>query len=197
MKNFLPFASFLLAILSSPALGAGRDETAVLAGGCYWGMEAVFDHVAGVKEAVSGFAGAATRPIGRDTGDSSSPAEAVRITFDPTVVSYEQLLDIFFSVAHDPSQLDRQGPDVGHQYRSAIFPQSKAQREAAMRTLSTLRTSGRYARITTTIENGGFRSAPPEEQQFVAAHPQLPYVIVNDLPKLQHLKQRYPKLWKA
>src|SRR5437868_14594773 len=127
MKRSLPILAFVLA--TSSASAAPRSETAVLAGGCFWGMETVFEHVKGVTDVVSGYAGGTASDARYDavSSEGTRHAEAVKITFDPTQVSYAKLLQIYFTVAHDPTEVDRQGPDVGHSYRSAIFPQTPEQ----------------------------------------------------------------------
>jgi len=178
-----------------PIAAANRLETAVLAGGCFWGVEGVFEHVKGVQGVVSGYAGG-TRTFG--TGSQRTGfAEAVRITFDPAQISYNQLLDIFASVAHDPTQVDRQGPDIGPRYRSAIFPQNAQQRQAAQRFLEQLRASGQYKRpIATRIESGRFDAAEREHQDYMRKNPSARYVIINDLPKLAELRSAYPQLWR-
>jgi peptide-methionine (S)-S-oxide reductase len=194
------FAVAALALAQSAGANAqSGSQTAVLAGGCFWGVEAVFEHVKGVRNVVSGYAGG-TRRVGMNR---SGPAregftEAVRITFDPAQVSYDQLLQIFFDVAHDPTQVDRQGPDVGPRYRSAIFPQNAQQRAAAQRFLAQLRGSNKYGKpIATRIESGGFDVAEPEHQDFVRKNPRTRYVVVYDLPKLAELKQKYPQYWRG
>jgi peptide-methionine (S)-S-oxide reductase len=197
--NVLKLSVFVFAALaSSAASSAPKLETAVLAGGCSWGVESVFEHVAGVRSVIAGFAGG-TRPAFASPGaEPVGFAEAVRIQFDPAKVSYAQLLDIFFNVAHDPTQVDRQGPDVGPRYRSAIFPQTGAQRQIARSYLDRLRASGRFKKpLATHIESGGFDPAPSDQQDFVEKHPRIPYVVVNDLPKLAELKRRYPALWQS
>src|SRR3954465_8904458 len=132
MKRLL-FAPVALLVAASPAVAAPRTETAVLAGGCFWGMESVFEHVKGVTDVVSGFAGGRGRDANYDavSSERTGHAEAVRITYDPAQVSYAKLLQIFFTVAHDPTQVNRQGPDTGPSYRSAIFPQTTSQARAA------------------------------------------------------------------
>jgi peptide-methionine (S)-S-oxide reductase len=186
-----------------PAPGANAQsgsQTAVLAGGCFWGVESVFEHVKGVRSVVSGYAGG-TRRVGMDRSSGPSRegfAEAVRISFDPAQVSYDQLLQIFFEVAHDPTQVDRQGPDVGPRYRSAIFPQNAQQRAAAQQFLAQLRASNRFGKpIATKIESGGFDVAEDEHQDFVRKHPQTRYVVAYDLPKLAELRQKYPQYWRG
>jgi peptide-methionine (S)-S-oxide reductase len=169
----------------------------VLAGGCFWGMEAVFEHVKGVRDVVSGYAGGrkGEASYAKVSGEATGHAEAVRITFDPGQISYTQLLKIYFSVAHDPTQVNRQGPDIGPSYRSAIFPQNAAQKGLAASLIKQLRSRGN--RIATMIESGNFYPAEPYHQDFVRNHPLQPYVVLNDRPKLARLKQRYPQLWKA
>jgi peptide-methionine (S)-S-oxide reductase len=172
-------------------------QTAVLAGGCFWGMEAVFEHVKGVTDVVSGFAGGSAADASYDkvSSEGTRHAEAVRITYDPSRVSYAQLLQIYFSVAHDPTQVNRQGPDVGPSYRSAIFPQNAQQRALASRMIAVLK--GRGVRVATKLESGGFYPAEAYHQDFERKHPTHPYIVVNDLPKLAALKRKYPQWWKA
>jgi peptide-methionine (S)-S-oxide reductase len=177
-----------------------RTETAVLAGGCFWGMEAVFEHVKGVRDVVSGYAGGAPRDANYDavSSERTGHAEAVRISYDPSQISYGQLLAIYVRVAHDPTQVNRQGPDVGPSYRSAIFPQNASQRAAAEAFLARLRASGAYKRpIATRIEIGRFYPAEASHQDFVRRNPWHPYVEVNDRPKLAKLKRDYPQLWRG
>ena len=194
-------ARFLLALsalpLASSAAAEPSDETAVLAGGCFWGMEAVFEHVKGVRNVVSGYAGGAAKDANYDkvSGERTGHAEAIRISFDPRQVSYDQLLRIYFSVAHDPTQVNRQGPDVGPSYRSAIFPQNDAQRRLAASFIAQLRAAKKP--IATRIESGPFYLAEASHQDFVRRNPLHPYVVVNDRPKLAKLKRVYPQYWKA
>jgi peptide-methionine (S)-S-oxide reductase len=191
----------LAAFLAAPASSAdaqSKAQTAILAGGCFWGMEGLYEHVKGVRNVVSGYAGGSRGAFGSYGGGGRTGfAEAVRISFDPAQVSYAQLLQIFFDVAHDPTEVDRQGPDVGERYRSAIFPQSAQQRATAEQVLTQLRSTGRFARpIATRIESGGFDLAEAEHQDFMRKHPTARYVVVNDLPKLAELKRRYPQFWR-
>jgi peptide-methionine (S)-S-oxide reductase len=175
------------AALATPADAAPNRDTAVLAGGCYWGMQEVFEHVIGVTGVVAGFAGAAAHH-----------AEAVKITYDPTRISYDQLLRVFFTVAHDPTQVDRQGPDVGPSYRSAIYPQSAEQQQIAQAFLAELGASHLFnVPIATRIEQGPFESAEPDQQDFAKKHPDLPYVLAIDVPKVRNLKNSYPDLWRS
>ena len=183
--------------LSGSAEAQPTTATAVLAGGCFWGMEAVFEHVKGVRDVVSGYAGGSVRDANYDkvSSETTGHAEAVRITYDPRQVSYAQLLRIYFSVAHDPTQVNRQGPDVGPSYRSAIFPQNQAQRQLAARFITQLRAAGRP--IATKIENGAFFPAEAYHQDFAKRHPLHPYIVINDAPKVSKLKRAYPQMWKA
>jgi len=183
--------------LSASASPQAPTETAVLAGGCFWGMEAVFEHVKGVRDVVSGYAGGSSRDASYDrvSSERTSHAEAVRIEYDPRQISYAQLLKIYFTVAHDPTQVNRQGPDVGSSYRSAIFPQNAAQRDLAGKFIAQLRAAGRP--IATKIEGGSFYAAEAYHQDFARKHPLYPYIVVNDEPKVARLKSAYPRFWKA
>lgn len=196
----------LLAKLAAAALAiAGTSsaapqphlQTAVLAGGCFWGMEEVFEHVKGVRDVVSGFAGGSASDANYDavSSERTGHAEAVKITFDPSVISYFDLLKIYFTVAHDPSQVNRQYPDVGPSYRSAIFPQNAQQKAIATATIAQLRAHGK--KIATRIEGGGFYPAEAYHQDFARKHPDYPYIVVNDEPKVRKLKATYPNWWKA
>jgi len=177
-----------------------KSETAVLAGGCFWGVQGVFEHVAGVTGAVSGYAGGDEKTahytmVGRgDTGH----AEAVRITFDPAKISYGKILQIFFSVVHDPTELDRQGPDTGRQYRSAIFPQGPEQARIARAYLTQLDGAAVFAApIATTIEpSKSFFAAEAYHQDFLEKNPDHPYIVYNDLPKIAALKRQFPGLYR-
>jgi len=198
MRRFAPFVLAVAGILLTGA--SPRTETAVLAGGCFWGMEGVFEHVKGVRNVISGYAGgsAADANYSAVSSERTGHAESVRITYDPGQISYGQLLAIYAGVAHDPTQLNRQGPDTGPSYRSAIFPQNAAQRRAAEAFLAHLRASGRFRKpVVTTIETGNFYPAESEHQNFMRLNPRYPYIVVNDAPKVAKLKQTYPQLWKA
>jgi peptide-methionine (S)-S-oxide reductase len=184
-------------LAAAPSAAAPKTETAVLAGGCFWGMEAVFEHVKGVKDVVSGYAGGSARDAHYEAAGSGH-AEAVRITYDPAQVSYARLLQVFFTVAHDPTQVNRQGPDEGPSYRSAIFPQSGQQERFAKAFIARL--SGAHifkAPIATKIEHGGFYPAEDYHQDFAKKHPDYPYIVFNDRPKVAALQKRFPSLWKA
>ncbi len=190
----------LAALVAAPASAAPRTETAVLAGGCFWGMESVFEHVKGVKDVVSGYAGGDGKDASYDavSSESTAHAEAVKITYDPSQVSYAQLLQIYFTVAHDPTQVNRQGPDVGSSYRSAIFPQSGEQAAFAKAFIARLNASHIYkAPIATKIESGGFFPAEAYHQDFARKHPFYPYIVVNDRPKVTALQKKFPAYYKA
>ena len=186
--------------VAGSAVAAPPSETAVLAGGCFWGMEAVFEHVKGVTNVVSGFAGGSARDAnyGAVSSERTSHAEAVRISYDPRQIGYAQLLKIYFTVAHDPTQVNRQGPDTGPSYRSAIFPQSAEQSRLAREAIARLNSSRAFGRpLATKIESGGFYPAEAEHQDFARRNPMHPYILVNDRPKVAALKKRYPSLFKA
>ena len=178
----------------------GHREVAVLAGGCFWGVEAVYEHVQGVSDVTSGFAGAkaAGASYERVSTGTTGNAEAVRIVFDPAKVSYADLLRIFFAVAHDPTEVNRQGHDVGPQYRSAIFPQSPAQARVAKAYIAQLGKAHVFPRpIATRIESGGFVEAEAYHQDFMARNPNYPYIVIHDRPKLAALKRQFPASWKG
>ena len=185
--------------VDEPASDA-RSETAVFAGGCFWGVQGVFQHVKGVRRAVSGYAGGsrADAHYERVGGGDTGHAESVQVTFDPREVSYGQLLQVYFSVAHDPTQLNRQGPDAGSQYRSTIFATTPAQEDVATKYIGQLSRSNAYARpIVTTIETGRtFFPAEDYHQNYLTLHPREPYIVYNDLPKIEHLKAMFPALYR-
>jgi peptide-methionine (S)-S-oxide reductase len=200
--NLMNLAKALVATLiaAAPANAHPHTETAVLAGGCFWGMESVFEHVKGVEGVVSGYAGGGAKDANYAmvSSEGTGHAEAVKISFDPSLVSYAQLLQIYFTVAHDPTQIDRQGPDVGHSYRSAIFPQSPAQERFARAFIARLNDAHVYkAPIATKLETGGFYPAEAYHQNFARKHPYFPYILVNDRPKVAALHRKFPALYKA
>jgi peptide-methionine (S)-S-oxide reductase len=174
-----------------------HSETVVFAGGCFWGVQGVFQHVKGVKKAVSGYAGGAanTAQYERVSNGDTGHAEAVEVTFDPAQVSYGSLLQIYFSVAHNPTELNRQGPDHGTQYRSAIFVQSPEQQRVAQAYIAQLDSARSFDKpIVTKLETyNGFYPAEEEHQDFLTEHPTYPYIVINDLPKVAQLKQLYPQ----
>lgn len=181
-----------------PAIATGT-QTAVFAGGCFWGVDAVFKHVKGVTGVVSGYAGgsAATARYEDVGSGSTGHAEAVEITYDPAIVSYGTLLKVFFTVAHDPTELNRQGPDEGTQYRSTIFVANEAQRTASADYIAALTKAGTYRRpIVTTLEPlKTFYPAEAYHQNYLALHPTQPYIVIHDMPKLAVLKARMPELY--
>lgn len=175
--------------------GTAHTATAVLAGGCFWGVQAVFQHVDGVTQALSGYTGgsAATANYNMVSGANTGHAEAVQITYDPARISYGELLQIYFSVAHDPTQHNRQGPDVGPQYRSAIFPANDAQRQVAQAYIAQLDRSGAYSQpLATTVENlQGFYPAEAYHQDYLVRHPDSLYIVINDQPKVENLQRAF------
>ena len=174
----------------------GTEETTVLAGGCFWGVQGVFEHVRGVRRAVAGYAGGDAQSAHYDdvSGGDTGHAESVQITYDPSQITYGRLLQIYFSVAHDPTEVDRQGPDVGTQYRSAIFPQNVQQKQIATAYIAQLDQAGVFgAPIATRVESvNSFFPAEGYHQDYMNAHPDDGYIATNDLPKLDDLKRRYP-----
>ncbi|HUN76517.1 MAG TPA: peptide-methionine (S)-S-oxide reductase MsrA [Steroidobacteraceae bacterium] len=175
---------------------ASHTETAVVAGGCFWGVQGVYEHVIGVMRAVSGYTGGSRSTAQYETvsGGATGHAESVQITFDPRAISYAQILQIFFSVVHDPTELNRQGPDVGTQYRSAIFPLSPAQARIARQYIAQLDRARVFdAAIVTRIEPGKvFYPAEDYHQDFLVHNPDDPYIAYNDLPKIADLERLFP-----
>ena len=202
MLNFARFA--LVAAVSTAATAASPQsrttETAILAGGCFWGVEAVFEHVKGVDSVVSGYAGGSAKEARYDlvSRNRTGHSEAVKIRFDPQTISYAQLLQIYFTVAHDPTQVNRQGPDVGRSYRSAVYPRNGQQRAIATSMIARLDGSKRFDRpIATKIEGGNFYPAEPYHQDFARRNPNHGYIVAHDRPKVAKLKRTYPQWWKA
>jgi peptide-methionine (S)-S-oxide reductase len=190
-------------IIAPPTLdnpkGAGPSQTAVLAGGCFWGVQGVFEHARGVQKVVAGYAGGEKSTAQYETVSSGSTghAESVKITFDPAVISYGQILQIAFSVVHDPTQLNRQGPDVGTQYRSAIFYADENQKRIAQAYISQLDQAHAYARpIATRVDPlKGFYAAEDYHQDYLIHNPTQPYIAVYDLPKIENFKRTFPELY--
>jgi peptide methionine sulfoxide reductase msrA/msrB len=176
------------------------DQTAVFSGGCFWGIQAVFQHVKGVTSAVSGYAGgdAATAHYDRVSDGNTGHAESVRVTFDPSQVSYEQLLQVFFTVAHDPTQLNYQGPDHGSQYRSAIWYTTDEQKAAAQRYIAQLTKAKVWSQpiVTQVSPLGAFYPAESYHQDYATLHPYQPYILFNDAPKVSALKRQLPALYR-
>jgi peptide-methionine (S)-S-oxide reductase len=180
---------------------AGRSETAVLAGGCFWGVQGVYQHVKGVSAAESGYAGgtAATANYETVSTGSTGHAETVRITYDPAQVTYGKLLQIFFAVVQDPTELNRQGPDVGTEYRSVIFAQNETQRNIANAYIAQLNQAGAFpAPIVTSVSSAApFFPAEAYHQDFFDLNPNNPYIVQNDLPKLDALRSTFPDLYRG
>ena len=180
--------------------GAGSQKL-VVAGGCFWGVQGVFQHVKGVTSAVSGYAGgsASTANYSAVSSGSTGHAESVEITYDPSVISAGQLMQVFFSVAHDPTQLDRQGPDHGTQYRSEIFTSGADQAKLAKDYVAQLDGAKVYGgKIVTKIEPlRAFYPAEAYHQDYLTLHPRQPYIVFNDLPKIENLKRLFPDLYRA
>ena len=184
--------------LGAPGLRPGPLQTAVLAGGCFWGMEAIYEEIRGVRSVETGYAGgeAGTANYRAVSRGSTGHAEGIRITYDPAQVSYGDLLKVFFAVAHDPTEVNRQGPDVGEQYRSAIFSRDPQLQELARSYIQQLDETGLVPRpIATTVETSDrFFPAEPYHQDFVRRNPAHPYVVVHDLPKLATFREAFPEL---
>jgi peptide-methionine (S)-S-oxide reductase len=191
-------------VLPPPAADATAtnedSQTVVLAGGCFWGVQAVFQHTKGVTKAVSGYAGG-TKETARYNVVSSGTtghAESVQITFDPRQISYGRILQIYFSVAHDPTQLDRQGPDDGPQYRSAIFFANPEQQRIAQTYIAQLDKTGAFKQpiVTKLTKYDAFYPAENYHQDYATLHPENPYIVYNDLPKVENLKKLFPDLYR-
>ena len=199
------FSSTSARLVPPPAVdtqpGVGTQEVAILAGGCFWGVQAVYQHLTGVTRAVSGYAGGQQRTAEYElvTTGRTGHAESVEIRFDPREISYGRLLQVFFSVAHDPTELNRQGPDVGPQYRSAIFPTTDEQAAIAKAYIAQLNQARAFNKpVVTTVEPGhAFYTAEPEHQDFLENNPRHPYIVINDLPKLDDLKRIFPERYRA
>jgi peptide-methionine (S)-S-oxide reductase len=189
---------FSIVFLSVAANAA--EETAVFAGGCFWGVEAVFEHVKGVKDVKSGYSGGTKGTANYDdvSYGRSTHAETVKITFDPAKVTYEQLLYIFFAVVHDPTEVDRQGPDTGPQYRSVIFYSDAAQKASAEKFIATINASKVFDKpvATQVVKYEAFYDAETEHQDFLKRNPTHPYIVAHDLPKLAALKEKFPLLYR-
>lgn len=174
-------------------------ESAVVAGGCFWGVEAVFKHVKGVTQATSGYSGgdANSATYEKVSSGSTGHAESVRVTYDPSRITYGQLLKVFFSVAHDPTELNRQGPDVGTQYRSAIFYANDEQKKVAQAYIAQLNAAKIFKRpiATELVPLKAFHQAEAYHQDYVARNPRQPYIVIHDLPKLANLQRQFPELY--
>lgn len=191
----------LSALISIPAIARGQTQTAVFAGGCFWGVDAVFKHVKGVTRVVSGYSGGESSTAEYETVSTGSTrhAESVQVTYDPAVVSYSTLLKVFFSIAHDPTELNRQGPDEGTQYRSVIFysnPHQQAEAKAAIVALAQAKAYGGRPIVTQVVPLTAFYAAEAYHQNYLAQHMTQPYIVYNDLPKVANLKSTYPELYR-
>lgn len=184
---------------AGPLPPAHGSQVAVLAGGCFWGVDAVFKHVKGVTGVVSGYSGGSAASARYETVSSGTTghAESVKISYDPAKVSYGQLLQVFFAVAHDPTELNRQGPDEGTQYRSAIFYADAGQHQVAQAYIAQLDKARVFRRpiVTQLVPLKAFYPAERYHQNFLALHPDHPYIVINDLPKLNALQRSFPKLY--
>jgi peptide-methionine (S)-S-oxide reductase len=178
-----------------------RAETTVLAGGCFWGMEGVFEDLKGVSNVVSGYAGGKKETAQYETVSTGETghAESVQITFDPAKISFQQLLEVYFLVAHDPTELNYQGPDHGTQYRSEIFYTSDAQKSQAQAYIAQLEREKKFSKpiVTIVAPLQGFYAAEAYHQHFMALNPYYPYIVFNDAPKIQALKEQFPQLVKS
>lgn len=183
----------------TPAKTAKGEQTAVFAGGCFWGLEAVFEHIKGVSAVESGYSGGAAKTADYETVSTGETghAEAVKITFDPAQVSYEQLLKVFFTVAHDPTELNRQTPDVGTQYRSAIFYASDEQKRLAENYIVELTKAKTFSApiVTQITPLDAFYKAEDYHQNYLARHPNQPYIVAYDKPKVESLQKQFPDLY--
>jgi peptide-methionine (S)-S-oxide reductase len=183
-----------------PLAAQQQRQTVVVAGGCFWGIQNVFEHMKGVVTATSGYAGGNAKNAKYETvsDGNTGHAESVKIVFDPNLVSFETLLKVFFSVAHDPTQLNRQGPDVGTQYRSVIFFANDEQKRAAEAAIAQLTQSKAYARpiVTQVVPLEAFYPAEAYHQDYAIVHPTEPYIVYNDLPKVDHLRAKFPELYR-
>jgi peptide-methionine (S)-S-oxide reductase len=182
-----------------PRATASVQQTAVLSGGCFWGVQAVFQHVKGVISATSGYAGGAAKTAEYEivsTGETGH-AESVQIVYDPSQITYGELLRVFFSVAHDPTQLNRQGPDQGTQYRSSIFYSNEEQKRIAETYIAQLDQAKIFSRpiVTKVVPLQAFYPAEAYHQNYAALHPNQPYIVFNDAPKVEHLRQEFPDLY--
>jgi peptide-methionine (S)-S-oxide reductase len=186
--------------LDEPAGRAGASETAILAGGCFWGVQGVFQHVKGVSAAVSGYAGGDASTAHYETvgAGTTGHAESVRIFYDPSQVTFGQLLHVFFAVVHDPTQMNRQGPDTGAQYRSAIFPQNDMQQRIADAYIAQLNQANVFDApvVTQTKRDSGFFPAEDHHQDYLNSHPTALYIATYDMPKLDQLRQQFPDLYR-
>jgi peptide-methionine (S)-S-oxide reductase len=188
-------------VADTPVAKTKATQTAVLAGGCFWGVEAVFEHVKGVMQVTSGYAGGSAETAQYDTVSSGTTkhAESVSISYDPSQITYGQLLKVFFSVAHNPTELNRQGPDTGPQYRSSIFYANDEQRRVAHAYIAQLQAAKVFPRpiVTEVVPLQAYYPAEAYHQDYVVHHPNQPYIVINDLPKVANLQRQFPNLYIA
>jgi peptide-methionine (S)-S-oxide reductase len=186
--------------VDAPLATGKSQQTVVLAGGCFWGIQAVFQHVKGVISATSGYSGGASATAEYEVVSTgvTGHAESVKIAYDPSQITYGKLLQIFFSVAHDPTQLNRQGPDEGSQYRSAIFYSGDQQKRVAEAYIAQLNQAKVFSRqiVTQVVPLKAFYLAESYHQDYATRHPDNPYIVYNDAPKVEHLRQRFPDMYK-
>ncbi|CAB3787511.1 Peptide methionine sulfoxide reductase MsrA [Paraburkholderia ultramafica] len=202
----MAFPAEAAVVIAPPALdepistNAAHEETAVFAGGCFWGVQGVFQHVRGVTKAVSGYSGGQRETAEYEivSGGGTGHAESVQVTFDPTKVTYGQLLQVYFSVIQDPTQLNRQGPDSGTQYRSAVFPLNDTQRRVAQSYIAQLEKAHVFPApiVTRTEPFKGFYPAETYHQNYLTLHPNSAYIAFNDMPKIANLKRLFPNLYR-
>ncbi len=185
--------------LPTPTTSVKGEQTAVFAGGCFWGLEAVFEHIKGVSDVTSGYSGGTKQTADYETvsGGETGHAEAVKVIYDPAQVSYEQLLKVFFSVAHDPTELNRQGPDTGTQYRSAIFYSNDEQKRLAENYVAELTKTKTFAKpiVTQIVALDEFYKAEDYHQDYLVRHPNQPYIVINDQPKVENFRKQFPDLY--
>jgi len=193
--------AFPAAKVDLPVVQGERTRTAVFAGGCFWGIEAVFEHLKGVKDASSGYAGGTRETANYELVSSgrTGHAESVRVVYDPTEITYGTLLRIFFSIAHDPTELNRQGPDVGPQYRSVIFANDANEQRVAQAYVEQLDATQIFRRpiVTEIVTAQPFYRAEDYHQDYAARNPNQPYIVFHDAPKVEHLKRQYPDLYRG
>jgi len=194
-----PAAALPAPIVDAPRAAAAGQQTAVISGGCFWGIQAVFQHVKGVISATSGYSGGSAKTAEYEivSGGETGHAESVQIVYDPSQITYGELLRVFFSVAHDPTQLNRQGPDEGPQYRSSIFYSSDEQKRVAEAYIAQLDKARVFSSpiVTKVVPLQGFYPAEAYHQNYAALHPNQPYIMFNDAPKVEHLRQEFPDLY--
>ncbi|WP_144141881.1 peptide-methionine (S)-S-oxide reductase MsrA [Paraburkholderia sp. BCC1884] len=206
LAQHMAFSAEAAVVIAPPALdepvsaATAHEETAVFAGGCFWGVQGVFQHVRGVTRAVSGYSGGQQDTAHYETvsGGDTGHAESVKVTFDPSKVTYGQLLQVYFSVIQDPTQLNRQGPDSGTQYRSAVFPQNDTQRLVAQSYIAQLQKAHAFPApiVTRTEPFKGFYPAEFYHQNYLTLHPNSAYIALNDMPKVENLKRLFPNLYR-